>query len=226
MNKLHKNQQGFTFVEVLLVILILAVIGFGGYYVWHTQHMAKPIATVTSTKTTGSTSTKPTTTLPTGSISTTTNTNSYTYPGGYFSLTYPGNWIASAFSDPPAASQPGILATGLTITPPNSTQGETTGITVYKGVSLSNALRETFVGNDLTAANTQSLTINNYQAMYQTESAGTDSTDDVYALTDGTYTVVFDFRVTQTADQSIGLSGFNLISLLPEFNAIVTSIKF
>ncbi len=32
-----KNKNGFTVVEALLIILILVVIGFAGYYVWHTQ---------------------------------------------------------------------------------------------------------------------------------------------------------------------------------------------
>ncbi|PJE65465.1 hypothetical protein COU91_01495, partial [Candidatus Saccharibacteria bacterium CG10_big_fil_rev_8_21_14_0_10_47_8] len=33
-----KNQKGFTLIESLLVVLILAVVGFAGYYVWHTRH--------------------------------------------------------------------------------------------------------------------------------------------------------------------------------------------
>jgi competence protein ComGC len=32
-----KDQLGFSAVEGLLVILVVAVFGFGGYYVWHTQ---------------------------------------------------------------------------------------------------------------------------------------------------------------------------------------------
>ena len=32
------TQKGFGHIEALLIILILAVVGFGGYYVWHTQH--------------------------------------------------------------------------------------------------------------------------------------------------------------------------------------------
>ena len=51
MNKTLKNQKGFALVEGLLIILILAVIGFGGYYVWHSQHK-------TTTATTTATSSK------------------------------------------------------------------------------------------------------------------------------------------------------------------------
>lgn len=34
---MYKTQKGFTLVETLLVVLILAVVGFGGYYVWNNQ---------------------------------------------------------------------------------------------------------------------------------------------------------------------------------------------
>ena len=34
---MNKTQKGFALVESLLIILILAIIGFGGYYVWNTQ---------------------------------------------------------------------------------------------------------------------------------------------------------------------------------------------
>jgi Tfp pilus assembly protein PilV len=38
MDKIFKNEKGFSGVEVLLAVLVLALIGFGGYYVWHAQH--------------------------------------------------------------------------------------------------------------------------------------------------------------------------------------------
>jgi hypothetical protein len=44
MCNLNKNYKGFAFVEGLLIILILAVIGFGGFYVWNTEH--KPLTAV------------------------------------------------------------------------------------------------------------------------------------------------------------------------------------
>jgi len=36
------KQKGFTLVETLLVVLILAIVGFGSYYVWHNQHRVSP----------------------------------------------------------------------------------------------------------------------------------------------------------------------------------------
>lgn len=49
MNKLSRNQKGFTAVEGLLIILILAVIGFGGYYVYHTNQKTKSAVSNTPT---------------------------------------------------------------------------------------------------------------------------------------------------------------------------------
>jgi len=59
MNKISKNKKGFTVVEALLIVLVIAVIGFGSYYVWHTQHTNK---STTTAKSATSTSTKTTTT--------------------------------------------------------------------------------------------------------------------------------------------------------------------
>jgi hypothetical protein len=34
---MKNTQKGFALIESLLIILILVIIGFGGYFVWHTQ---------------------------------------------------------------------------------------------------------------------------------------------------------------------------------------------
>lgn len=48
-----EDQSGFTVIETLLLILVLAVIGFGGFYVWHTEQ--KPAATNKTVSTTPAT---------------------------------------------------------------------------------------------------------------------------------------------------------------------------
>ncbi|HUD07029.1 MAG TPA: hypothetical protein VMR34_04020 [Candidatus Saccharimonadales bacterium] len=87
MIKLNKNSNGFTVVEGLLIVLVIALIGFGGYYVWHTQHKTSPAKTTTSTSTK---STSP------SSTKTTTAPNPYagwkTYTLGQFSFKYPTDW--------------------------------------------------------------------------------------------------------------------------------------
>lgn len=78
MNKVTKSERGFTFIEALLIILILAVVGFGGYYVWHTTHKAKTIAVTTSTTTT--------------SASPYSGWNTYTLPKEKLTFRYPNTW--------------------------------------------------------------------------------------------------------------------------------------
>lgn len=57
MKKLNKNSNGFTVIEVLLVIVTLAIIGVAGYFVAkHIERQQTPVATTaTATKTTTST---------------------------------------------------------------------------------------------------------------------------------------------------------------------------
>lgn len=50
-HRLHKNQQGFSLVEGLLVIIALALIVFVGYYVWHAQGQSKTSTTKDSAAT-------------------------------------------------------------------------------------------------------------------------------------------------------------------------------
>jgi hypothetical protein len=89
---MNKDQKGFTVVEGLLIVLTLAVIGFGGYYVWHTQH-------------------KPKTTTPTTAASTTTPTKTSsnptagwrTYSDGTISFQYPQTVTVAKTDCPPGA---------------------------------------------------------------------------------------------------------------------------
>lgn len=39
------TKKGFTIVEILLALLVVAVIGFGGYYVWQNQHKTNTTTT-------------------------------------------------------------------------------------------------------------------------------------------------------------------------------------
>ncbi len=54
---MHRStrSQGFTVVEILLVLILLAIIGFTGYYVWHTQKQVN--RTLNDTQKTSATST-------------------------------------------------------------------------------------------------------------------------------------------------------------------------
>jgi uncharacterized protein (UPF0333 family) len=64
MNKIYKNQKGFTAVEGLLIVLILVVIGAVGYMVYHNNHKFKTVSVSTTANNKPALSTK-TTTKPT-----------------------------------------------------------------------------------------------------------------------------------------------------------------
>lgn len=95
------SQSGFALIEGLVVVLILVIIGFGGYYVWHTQHNSKSTTSATTTSTKSTISSK--TTTSTNTIATTTP-NPYagwkTYcdksTGGCFQ--YPASWTEQNYS--------------------------------------------------------------------------------------------------------------------------------
>ncbi len=88
-----KNESGFTAVEGLLIILVLAIIGFGGYYVWHTQHKAKPGVAVTTTKSTSPTSNKSPSSSPYAGWKT------YTLTLEKLTFRYPSTWSLVNNSD-------------------------------------------------------------------------------------------------------------------------------
>lgn len=47
---------GFGLIEALLIIIAAGIVGFGGYWVWHTQHKTKPATTSSTTDSQNSTS--------------------------------------------------------------------------------------------------------------------------------------------------------------------------
>lgn len=230
MNKIHKNNKGFSTVELVLAVVIVILIGAVGYLVYKNNHKTTTanvaVTTDKSPAAIPSTTNKtPTPTLPTGTISTTDITGTYSYPGNIFTLLYPASWTEDAQTVPVATVQPGIQGTVVTISPPNTPEGETAGITAYKSTSLSNALSEDSVGQSAKIKDSKSLTINGYNALYEQVVTNSTKTTDSYAVTNNSYTIVFDFVLNGGGDPSAS-SSFDATSLLPEFNAIVSSIKF
>ncbi len=64
MLKLKNNDDGFSAVELVMVIVIVGLIGVVGWMVYKNHHKAAPVAAVTVTKTV----TKPATTTPTATV--------------------------------------------------------------------------------------------------------------------------------------------------------------
>lgn len=79
------NSAGFTVIEAILSIVVLASVGGVGYFVWHRQHETKPTtANVTTTSTQSS--------KPNSSTTQEVLTQTYTSPQYGFSFKYPANW--------------------------------------------------------------------------------------------------------------------------------------
>lgn len=86
---MNKRQSGFAVIEGLLIILILAIIGFGGYYVWNTQKQTdKTLDTETSTSQKASQS---------SSANKDNELSTYNSTLGGFSFKYPSNWLISGW---------------------------------------------------------------------------------------------------------------------------------
>jgi hypothetical protein len=238
MGIIKTDKQGFTVIEavvVLGVIILLAVVG----WIAHDQKSAAPSATTVAIKTnvtsTNSSSHQSATAppaiatqkvapinLPTGPNSTSQGLKTYDYPGGYFSFSYPSTWIFSAKTQPGASS----LSPLITISPPGAVQAEAATVTAYRSASLASALNQNFSGSGTTVENSQSLTINGYNAVYQQNVISDSFVDDTYALASGKTTVVISFRVSQDASADNGLSNYVANGLLPQFNDIIASLKF
>src|SRR5579872_2133856 len=78
------NQSGFTVIEAIIVVCILAIIGFAGYFV--TQHMHKKSTPVVSKS----------------SQSPSSDWKTYTDSTYHFSLAYPSSWnILVSDANPP-----------------------------------------------------------------------------------------------------------------------------
>lgn len=79
-----QNQGGFSVVEGLLLVIAVTLIGFVGYYVWHSQNQSKKTLSQSA-----ETSQNAAATSPVAGLST------YKSNIGGFSLKYPSSWLIS-----------------------------------------------------------------------------------------------------------------------------------
>jgi hypothetical protein len=91
MNKVHSNEEGFSLVESFLLIIVIVLIAFTGWYIYHTDH--KTTATTLSTNT-PKTSTNTTTTTNNAYAGWKTGTLQYEQ----INYMYPSNWTLSGSS--------------------------------------------------------------------------------------------------------------------------------
>ena len=92
MQKLSENQYGFSAVEAMLVIVILALIGVVGWLVYENQHKSNPtVSTTLSTSTKPATTTKATAT-PAQPANPYAGWKSFCSNAGGLCLNYPTDW--------------------------------------------------------------------------------------------------------------------------------------
>jgi Tfp pilus assembly protein PilE len=91
MSNVRKNQAGFSAVEVGLIVIIIAILAFVGYYVWHTKQSVDKSLTAnnSSASTQQSSKTNPTSTTPADPYAGWQSTS-----GAVISFKYPADWFA------------------------------------------------------------------------------------------------------------------------------------
>lgn len=185
MGKLNKDTQGFSVVELLLVIIIIILIGFVGWYVYHTDH--KTTTATTSTKT----SVKP----PSTSTGSSSSLQTYTSTLGGFSLKYPSDWNLDGFQgvslSPVSGSQLNGTETEIRIESKQEKQPNGFGLTVTLSKSAPTATPYNTYGNGTTTVLTNNITL--WQEKLQENFATGPSTDtcpQIQIGTDDTYSML------------------------------------
>lgn len=108
MNKVSKNEYGFGVVEGLLIVIVILLISFIGYYVWHASKTTDKDLTSSTIPATGLIDGKNTRDLKT-----------YTNTNYGFSFQYPTNWVIKEdWSD----IGRGMPEGGVSVTSPNLTK--------------------------------------------------------------------------------------------------------
>ena len=100
MGKLQKNELGFSVVEIVLVVVVIALIGTVGWLIYKNHHKTTTAAVTTTSSTKPTTSTKTTTTTATTNPYSGWKTGTLQYE--QISYMYPSNWTLSGSSMSPS----------------------------------------------------------------------------------------------------------------------------
>ncbi|GEM_PF-2187275 len=229
MSNFKNNQRGFSPVESILVLVIIAMIAGVGWYVYRAMkntNNAYSSATVTSTS--GSPKFGKAT-------KSTTATKTYTDQSNVYTVSYPASWTlgqgGGGGDTHPAALLDELAAT---LTPPNApdvgaNDPNAIDIQSYRSSDTAGIMKFYITGDGNTTP--RKLTINGYDAVYQQSIGGVGKssiayTDDNYVVTHNGVTVVFFYRVKQSATQQDNIPPFDVSSTVAAFTDVVKSIKF
>lgn len=227
---MSKQQDGFSAVEGLLILIIAGLIGFTGWYVWHSTKKTDDTLSSADKTAQSSNSTSTPKKSPT--------TINYTDDSKTYTLTYPKAWTVDGlkWNGGSGHTIEAIQNSFVQLDPPNPSKisslgdGRANGPTfIVRNSGDLNAALEDQLGAgtqpDGKPFEPKELTINGNKASQQTVQSD-NYTDENYFITNGKVTIVAFFRVKQTADSTISAPGFDNTSSLNEFTAIVKSVKF
>lgn len=196
---MNKTQKGFALIEGLLIILILAIIGFGGYYVWHSQKQTDNSLTqanqVSQSKT---------------SSNAYVSWQTYADPAKIYSVKYPGDWETYNNGEHPTVATD-VIAVGP--------KDNNTIITISSYASAKTP--KNFLTADSLASplNSQDLTINGNGAYYQ-ETGDNTYTSLAYAV--GHNSTI----VTVSMTEKLNNPPTDNTQYVSQFHLIAKSLKF
>ena len=213
-----RNHKGFTLVEALLVVLILAVLGFGGYYVWHSHHKTKAVAATNTSTTATKTVTK--------AANPYAGWQTYKSSDNVYSIKYPATWVTSNH----CSDLVNIECLNLFPDQTSKTNFTNDVYVVEEKTSLS---PKSWYDQNIAPASSDTITsnstsINNYTTYY-VKDVNPSYTDDGYIISNNGYLVYLNFREHET---NYGPGGTTVTSqidhsqYLPTYNKIDNSIRF
>lgn len=184
MNKIKKNESGFSVVEALLII-ILVVIGAVGYMVYHNDNKSKVVSANNTAKTSINNTSKASTTTTTNPYS---GWSTYTDTSGWFTLKYPSDWTnntaqaGSTVTEGPSQTQTTLTSNGQGNLGPTSLGQANNNFLIVTSDTYTGLPQSYIDSNNSSTTGDKDLTINGYQAHY---GVGTNDGGDTY----GTYEV-------------------------------------
>ena len=104
MDTFRKNNQGFGAIGILLGVLLIVVVGFSGYYVWHRQHTKSTPVTMSGAVSVRSKAISKAATKPTATSDLYAGWKTYTSPlKSGLSFKYPPDWDFTPNTTAPAS---------------------------------------------------------------------------------------------------------------------------
>ncbi|HUD06256.1 MAG TPA: hypothetical protein VMR34_00015 [Candidatus Saccharimonadales bacterium] len=229
-----KRPTSFRAIFVYIVVLIIAGAGGGAYY-WERIDVKSLTGQVSSLNSQVSNLNQQIKTLKSGQTSSTSTsteaTKVYTYNNTY-SLTYPSGWAVRSKPAVVTGNNSLLDSSAVTFTP-TGLSGPATPIEVtsFNSGDINTVFKQNaFPANAAYAP--QSQIINGYSALYyqnivpqlSTTNGGVGYTDDFYAVTNGSITLLFDFRESQTGSSSA--QTFSSKSFVTDYSNLAKSVKF